>query len=38
MKRGTYENEKGAPLKKGNVHLLKEKGHLSDFNRGNYWR
>ena len=38
MKIGTYENEKGALMIKGNLHLLKEKGHRSYFNRGIYWR
>ena len=38
MKRGTYEDEKGALMIKVNVHLLKEKGHRSDFNKGMYRR
>ena len=38
MKRGTYENKKGALIIKENLHFLKEKGHRTDFNEGIYRR
>ena len=37
-KRGTDHTRKEALMIKGNVHLLKEKGHRSDFIRGTYRR